>query len=64
MHGKNDYISKDGVEGSNGESGSNSMNEERGEKDIVECDEEVGAEENLEWNTNRKTRVFQLVFVN
>jgi hypothetical protein len=48
LHGKNDYISKDGVEGSNGESGSNSMNEERGEKDIVECDEEVGAEENLE----------------
>jgi len=24
------------------------MNEERGEKDIVECDEEVGAKENLE----------------
>jgi hypothetical protein len=40
------------------------MNEERGEKDIVECDEEVGVEENLEWNTSRKTFVFQLVFVN
>jgi len=24
------------------------MNEERGENDIVECDEEVGAKENLE----------------
>ncbi len=36
------------MEGFNGESGSNSMNEERGEKDIVECDEEVGAKENLE----------------
>ncbi len=64
MHGKNSYISKDGVEGSNGESRSNSLNEEKGEKDIVECDEEVGAEENLEWNTSRKTCVFQLVFVN
>jgi hypothetical protein len=48
LHGKNSYISKDGVEGSNGKSGFNSMNEERGEKDIVECDEEVGVEENLE----------------
>jgi len=47
LHGKNSYISKDGVEGSNGESRSNSLNEEKGEKDIVECDEEVGAEENL-----------------
>jgi len=48
LHGKDSYISKDGVEGSSGESGSNSMNEERGEKDIVECDEEVGVKENLE----------------
>ncbi len=36
------------MEGSNGKSGFNSMNKERGEKDIVECDEEVGAKENLE----------------
>jgi hypothetical protein len=58
LHGKNSYVLKDGVEGSNGESRSNSMNEEGNEKEITECDEEFGAKENLEQNISRKTCIF------
>jgi hypothetical protein len=47
LHGEMSYISKDGVEESIGESGSNFMNEEINEKNIVKGDEEVGGEENL-----------------
>jgi hypothetical protein len=36
------------VEGLIGEAGSNSMNEERSEENIVKGDEEVGGEENFE----------------
>jgi hypothetical protein len=44
------YISKDGVEGSVGESGSNFMNKEGSEKNIVKGDEEVSSEETFEQN--------------
>jgi len=44
------YIFKDGVEGSVGEFGFDSMSEEGSEKNIVEGDEEVGGEENFERN--------------
>jgi hypothetical protein len=44
------YISKDGVEGSVGESRFDSMSEKRNENNIAEGDEEVGNEETFEWN--------------
>ncbi len=44
------YIFKDGVERSIGESRFDSINKERNEENIVEGDEEVGNEENFEWN--------------
>ncbi len=44
------YIFKDGVEGCVGEFGFNFMNEEGNEENIANCDEEVGGEENFEWN--------------
>ncbi len=50
LHGEMSYISKDGVEEFVGESGSNFMNEEINEKNIVKGDEKVGGEENFEWN--------------
>jgi hypothetical protein len=43
-------IFEDGVERSIGESGFDSMNEERSEKNIVKSYEEVGGEENCEQN--------------
>jgi hypothetical protein len=42
------YISKDGVEGSVGESGFDSMSKEGSEKNIAKGNEEVGSEENFE----------------
>ncbi len=50
LHGEMNYIHEDGVEGSIGEFGSNSMNEERNEENIVAGDEEVGGEEIFEQN--------------
>jgi hypothetical protein len=44
------YISKNGVEGSIGEFGSNSMNKEGNEENIAEGNEEVGTKENFERN--------------
>jgi hypothetical protein len=44
------YIFKDGVEGSVGEFGFDSMSKEGSENNIVEGDEEVGGEENFERN--------------
>ncbi len=43
-------ISEDGLEGSIGEFGFGSMSEEGSEKKIMEGNEEVGNEENFEWN--------------
>jgi pyridoxal biosynthesis lyase PdxS len=37
LHGEMNYISEDGVEGFVGESGYDSMNEEKNEKNIVEA---------------------------
>jgi hypothetical protein len=48
LHGEMSYISKDGVEGSVGESRFDFMSEERNEKNIPESDEKVGGEENFE----------------
>ncbi len=42
--------SEDGVEGFVGEFGFDSMNEKGSENNIMEGDEEVGGEENFEWN--------------
>ncbi len=50
LHGEMSYISKNGVEGSIREFGSDSMNKEGSEENIVEGDEEVGVEENFERN--------------
>jgi len=50
LHGEMNYISKDGLEGFIGESRFNSMNKGRSEKNIVKGDEEVGGEENFQWN--------------
>ncbi len=50
LHGEMSYICKDGVEGSIGEFGFHSMSEERNEKNIAKGNEEVGGEENFEWN--------------
>jgi hypothetical protein len=44
------YIFEDGVEGSIGEFGSDSMSEKRSENNIMESNEEVGNEENFEQN--------------
>jgi hypothetical protein len=48
LHGEMIYISEDGVEGSVGESGFDSMSEEKNEENIVEGDEKVSSEENFE----------------
>ncbi len=50
LHGEMIYIFEDNVEGFIGEFGSDSMNEERNEKNIAKGDEEVGNEENFERN--------------
>jgi hypothetical protein len=50
LHGEMSYIFKDGVEGFIGESGFNSINEERNEKNIVKGNEEVGGEKSFERN--------------
>ncbi|CAM6051575.1 unnamed protein product [Sphagnum compactum] len=50
LHSEMVYIFEDGVEGSIGEFGSNSLNEEGSEENIVEGDEEVGGEESFEQN--------------
>jgi hypothetical protein len=50
LHSEMIYISEDGVEGSIGEFGSYSLNEEGSEENIVEGDEEVGGEESFEQN--------------
>ncbi len=52
LHGEMIYISEDGVEGSVGESGFDSMSEEKNEENIVEGDEKVSSEENFEWNND------------
>ncbi|CAM6009547.1 unnamed protein product [Sphagnum balticum] len=49
-HGERSYISKDGVEGFVGEFGSDSMNKEGSEKDIVKGNEKIGAKENFKQN--------------
>jgi len=48
LHGEMIYISKDGVEGSVGESRFDSMSDEGSEKDIVKGNEEVNSKENFE----------------
>jgi len=50
LHGEMSYIFKNGVEGSIGEFGSNSMNKEGSEENIAEGNEEVGTKENFERN--------------
>jgi hypothetical protein len=44
------YFFEDGVEGSIGEFGFDSMNEEGSEENVVEGDEETGSKENFEQN--------------
>jgi hypothetical protein len=50
LHSEMIYISKDGVEGYIGEFGSNSLNKEGNEENIVESNEEVGGKESFEQN--------------
>jgi hypothetical protein len=50
LRGEMIYIFEDGVEGFVGESGFNSINKEGSEKNIANCNEEVGSEENFEQN--------------
>jgi hypothetical protein len=48
LHGEMIYIYKDNVDGSIGESRSDSMSKERSEKTIAKGNEEVSSEENFE----------------
>jgi len=50
LHGEMNYIYEDGVEGSVGEYGPNSMNEEGSEKNIGKGDEKVSGKESFEKN--------------